>query len=161
MNLLPTILTTTKMGTTALNVAGVTSLLGTGASIFGTLSEASALRNQAKQAELQGVSEETQAMEKANALREEFLKNLSSSQAAFGAQGTSMSTGDPFNAAIESTKNIEKTTRKVDLQGQINKGQLMNQATQYRKSANSAILTGGMKAAKTLLTNGSTDYNKG
>lgn len=126
-------------------------LLGTGATIFSALSEASGLRMQAKQAELQGIAEEVQATEKANAMREEFLKNLSSSQALFGAQGTSLSTGDPLNAAIESTANIGKETSKVALQGKINKGQMNLQAMEYRRSANSAIIGGVLKAGKTLL----------
>ncbi|NTU49562.1 MAG: hypothetical protein HGA87_01465 [Desulfobulbaceae bacterium] len=126
-------------------------LLSTGATIFSALSEASGMKMQAKQAELQGLSEEVQATEKSNAMREEFLKNLSSSQALFGAQGTSLSTGDPLNASIESTANIGKETSKVALQGQINKRQMSLQANEYRRSANSAIISGAMKAGKTLL----------
>lgn len=149
---------TAAAGTAAAGAAAATAgglsiptLLSSGATIFSALSEASGLRLQAKQAEIQGVSEEVQATEKANAMREEFLKNLSSSQALFGAQGAVVSTGDPLNAAIESTKNIGKETAKVKSQGQINKGQMNIQANEYRRSATSAIIGGALKAGKTLL----------
>ncbi|NTU49610.1 MAG: hypothetical protein HGA87_01710 [Desulfobulbaceae bacterium] len=141
----------TIFGAGATTAGAAATVLGAGATVFGALSQADSLKMQAKQAEMQGYSEETQAMEKGNVMREEFLKNLSSSQALFGGQGTSLSTGDPLNAALESTKNSMKNTAKVELQGKINKGQSAIQAMQYRKEARSTVITGTMSAAKTLL----------
>ncbi|NTU49414.1 MAG: hypothetical protein HGA87_00710 [Desulfobulbaceae bacterium] len=161
MNFLPAIFGTsatagaaTTAGTAAAasaGAAGTVSLLSAGATVFSALSGMQSMNLQAQQADLQAISLETQGIEKSNALREEFLKNLSSSQALFGASGTSLSTGDPLNAALESTKNIEKETSKVSTQAKITKNQSLIQGMQYRADAKSTAIIGGMKAAKTLL----------
>lgn len=138
-------------GATATTAGGAATILGAGTSIFAGAQAASADKFNAGQMEMKALSEETQAAERANAMREEFLKNLSAGQAAFGAQGTTVSGGDALNAAIESAKNDSKNVSRVTLQGKIDAGQSRLQASQYRRNASASGAIGFLKGTKTLL----------
>lgn len=126
-------------------------IAGAASSILGGLSQASALKQQARFSEVQAERESIKGEQEGNLIKRELLERLAANTARQGASG--LTPGVSFQTTqVELGKSAERELSVVRSNALAREQTKLLEASQARKSARGAIIAGFGGAAKSLLS---------
>lgn len=135
----------------AISLASTVQFGLTAAGVFGALeagnAQASSLKQEAYQRDLQARASTINAKERANSIREQMFRDTAQANALLSARGADLSSGNARQAIIESQANAQRGVNQSIFQGNLETAQNQLAATQARRDASAARTSGYVTAA--------------